>query len=483
MQALFIGRKEEKRILTKALQSHEAELVAIVGRRRVGKTHLVRSAYEGRIQFEMTGIQNGTLQEHLQHFTNRLNFHIKPTIPYPVPANWMDAFQMLILHFDKQDLRNKIVLFFDELPWIATRKSGFLKAFGLFWNSWASQKQVVIVICGSAASWMIQKVVRDKGGLHNRITRRIQLEPFSLAETQAYFNSKSFRLTPYQTIQLYMALGGIPHYLKEVEGGQSAAQNIDRIFFSKSSFLREEFDLLYPALFENAERHIKIIRILAATWQGLSRKELIAAARFSNGGTVTKTIEELVHSGFIMPFYGFGKKKKGIRYRLTDEYSIFYLKFIENKRIEESGMWNKFSQTQTYKIWTGFAFENICLKHIPQIKKAIGISGVYSETSTYRSQGLNGNPGAQIDLLIDRNDHVINLCEIKFYNTDFTVTKAFAQELRTKMGVFQQDTKTRKQLFWTLLTTFGLNANEHSIGLIDQVLTMDILFQEEEVVR
>lgn len=387
---------------------------------------------------------------------------------------------MLVLHFDSLDLTTKIVLFFDELPWISTRKSGFLKAFGVFWNSWASQNKVVIVICGSAASWMIQKVVRDKGGLHNRITRRIQLEPFTLAETQAYFISRSVRFDPYQIIQIYMAMGGIPHYLKEVEGGQSAAQNIDRIFFSKGSFLREEFDLLYPALFENAEHHIKIIRILASSWQGLSRNELIAAARFSNGGTVTKTIEELIHSGFIMPFYSFGKKKKGIRYRLMDEYSIFYLRFIENKRMEETGMWNKFSQTQSYKIWTGSAFENICLKHTPQIKKAIGISGIYAETSTYRGPGSDGNPGAQIDLLIDRNDHVINLCEIKFYNTNFTVTKSYAQELRTKMAVFQNDTKTRKQLFWTLITTFGLNVNEHSIGWVDQVLTMDVLFREED---
>ncbi|MDX2246707.1 MAG: hypothetical protein SF052_08035 [Bacteroidia bacterium] len=198
-----------------------------------------------------------------------------------------------------------------------------------------------------------------------------------------------------------------------------------------------------------------------------------------NGGTITKIIEELQHSGFILPFYAFGNKKKDITYRLTDEYSIFYLTFIENKRLEEKGIWNKFSQTQMYKIWTGYAFENLCLKHIPQIKKALGISGVYSESSTYRKQEKDGKPGLQIDLLIDRNDHVINLFELKFYNTDFTVTKTFAQELRTKMAAFKAHTQTRKQLFFTLMTTFGLEPNEHSLGLIDQVLTMDVLFEEE----
>lgn len=479
MKNIFVGRKEEKRVLKKALLSPEAELVAVIGRRRVGKTYLVRSVYKDQIRFEMTGIQNGSLAEQLQHFTNRLNFHVKPTIPFKVPRNWLEAFQMLSLYFDSIDLTEKIVLFFDELPWIATRRSGFLKAFGAFWNNWASQNNVVIVICGSAASWMIQKVVRDKGGLHNRITKRIQLAPFNLAETQAYFSSKSFNLDPYQIVQVYMALGGIPHYLKEVEGGQSASQNIDRIFFSRSGFMKEEFDLLYPALFENSEQHVKVIKLLAEKWQGLTRKELIEVGKFSDGGSISKVLEELIHSGFIKPFFNYGKRKNGMLYRLMDEYSIFYLKFIENKRLEEKGMWKKFSQTQAYKIWTGYAFENICLKHVPQIKKAMGISGIYSESSTYFAQGKGGNPGTQIDLLVDRNDHVINLFELKFYNADFRINKDYARELRTKQAIFKENTKTRKQLFWALITTFGLQENEHSIGLIDQVLTIEDLFTEE----
>ncbi len=478
MQGTFVGRIEEKKILNKALQSNEGELVAILGRRRVGKTYLVRSAYKNRIKFEMIGIQNGTLQEQLQHFANRLNYHAKPIFPLRIPSNWLDAFNQLMLYFESQDLSEKVVLFFDEFPWINTRRSGFLKAFGVFWNTWASQNNVVVVICGSAASWMIQKVVRDRGGLHNRITRRIHLEPFNLAETKAFFRSQSFNLNHYQIVQLYMSMGGIPHYLKEVDGSQSAAQNIDRTFFSKSGFLKEEFDMLYPALFENAEIHIKIIRLLAEKWKGLTRKEIIQLGKFSNGGTISKVLEELTHSGFITPFYTFGKKKNGMRYRLMDEYSIFYLKFIEDKRLGEVGMWKKFSQTQTYKIWTGFAFENLCFRHISQIKKALQIAGIYSESSTYQSQTLEGRAGAQIDLLINRNDHVINLLELKFYNTDFVVSKEYAKKLRKKMAIFQANTETRKQLFWTLLTTFGLEENEHSIGLIDQVLTMDVLFEE-----
>ncbi|MCC6724793.1 MAG: AAA family ATPase [Saprospiraceae bacterium] len=480
MKNNIIGRKAETAVLRKALISDEAEMVAVFGRRRVGKTYLVRSVYGSSIKFEMTGIQKGNLREQLQQFTNRLNFHAKPPIPYQTPSNWLDAFQMLTLYFDSQSLEEKIVLFFDEVPWMATRKSDFLKAFGVFWNSWASQSNVVVVICGSAASWMIQKVVRDKGGLHNRITRRIHLQPFNLAETEAYLASKSCNLDRFQIIQLYMAMGGIPHYLKEVEAGLSAAQNIDRIFFSKSGLLHEEFGQLYAALFENAQNHVQIIRVLAEKWQGLTRKEIVEIGRFSNGGTITTVIEELEQSGFIQPYYTFEKQKKGIRYRLTDEYSMFYLHFIENKRLEEKGNWERFSQTQTWKIWTGYAFESLCLKHIPQIKKALGISGIYSEASTYRSQATDELPGIQVDLLIDRKDQVINLFELKFHHTEFIITKTYAQELRTKLAVFKANTRTKKQLFLTFLSSFGLLANEHSTGLVDRSLTMEVLFAEED---
>jgi uncharacterized protein len=477
MKNILIGRKEEKAILEKAIHSHEAEMVAVIGRRRVGKTFLIKSVYGDRIKFDMTGIQKGSITEQLRHFTNRLNFHVSPPIPFQTPTNWLDAFHLLSLHFEHQPYEEKIVLFFDELPWIATRKSGFLKAFGVFWNTWASQKNVIVVICGSAASWMIQKVVRDTGGLHNRITRRVQLAPFSLAETEIYLHSRNIHLDRYQLIQLYMAMGGIPHYLKEIESGQSAAQNIDRIFFSQNGLLREEFDALYPSLFEDASTHIMVTRTLAEKWSGMTREEIIKSSKLSNGGTFTKVLEELLHSGFVSSYYAFGKKKQHISYRLTDEYSIFYLKFMDNQKLAEKGIWEKFSQTQSYKIWTGFAFENLCLKHISPIKKALGISGVYAETSTYRSIATEEFPAIQIDLVIDRNDHVINLLEMKFYNDEFAVSPAYAKDLRAKKTIFKAMTKTKKQLFLTLISTFGLLANSNSIGLIDQDLTMDVLFE------
>ena len=473
---MFVGRKKEKEILNAALASNEAELVAVIGRRRVGKTFLVRNTYRHVLKFELTGIQHGTRAEQLRNFAEQLTFYSKAVIPFQSPKDWFDAFNMLKLYLGQLDKEQKIAIFFDELPWMATHRSGFLKAFGIFWNSWASQENIVVVICGSAASWMIQKVVRNKGGLHNRITRRISLQPFNLAETKAFFRSRNIQLDDYQIIQIYMAMGGIPHYLKEVQSGKSASQNIDAILFSRNGLLRDEFESLYPALFDNSTNHIKIIELLAQKWKGLSRAEIIKKGKFPNGGTLTKTLDELTQAGFITPFYSFGKKKKGMLYRLVDEYSIFYLKFIQNKRLEEEGTWAKFSQGQSYKVWAGYAFENICLKHIAQIKKALGISGIYSEASVFQAPPQNGLPGVQIDLVIDRNDLTINLFEIKFYSSEFVISKAYAKELRIKKEVFKSTTQTKKQLFLGMMTTFGLVQNENSLGLLDNVLSMDILF-------
>jgi uncharacterized protein len=476
MEQIMIGRKDELAILNKALLSGEPEMVAVIGRRRVGKTFLIHEAYKERIDFELIGVQNGTSREQLQNFADRLTLYAKPLFPFQRPANWLQAFQMLVTWLEATPKDEKRVIFFDELPWLATRKSDFIKALGYFWNSWASQKNICLVICGSAASWMIANVVRDKGGLHNRITRRVHLAPFSLAETEAYLQSRNARLDRYQILLIYMALGGIPHYLKEIEGGKTAAQNIDFLCFSPNGILNDEFLQLYPALFDNPEVHTKIVRSLAQTWQGLSRNELIDAAYLQNNGNTSRALDELVTSGFVSSYFAFGKKKKDLRYRLTDEYSLFYLKFIETHQGMGQSGWQNISQTQSWKSWSGYAFENLALRHVPQIKKALGISGIYTESSSFYQKGTAQQQGVQIDLLIDRNDHAINLCELKFYNSEVVVTKAMAKDLRTKMALFRAACPTNKQIFITLIAPFSIIPNQHSIGLVDNALGMDVLF-------
>lgn len=481
MSNKLIGREKEKNILLKAQASSESEMLAVLGRRRVGKTFLVRTVYKDAIDLEFTGIQNAKTRDQLDNFSFLLQQFAKNETLGASPKTWLEAFRQLItaLNAAKKTKRKRII-FFDELPWLATPRSGFLAALGFFWNNWASKNNIIVVICGSAASWMIQKVVKNKGGLHNRITRRIYLKPFTLSETAAFIRYKKINLNQYQIAQIYMIMGGIPHYLKEIEAGKSAIQNINDICFSEEGLLYDEFLNLYPALFEKSENHVTIIKALATKWRGLTRNELVNMTKLPAGGGISKILNELVHSGFISFYYPFGKKKKDMLYRLTDEYSLFYLHFIENKRVQEKGMWKRLSQTNTYKSWSGYAFESLCLKHIAQIKKAMQIGGIYSENSSFIFKGNEDLSGVQIDLLIDRNDQVINLCELKFHNGLFSINKSYAAQLRNKLTTFTELTKTRKQVFLTFISTFGLKPNKHSLGLVDSSFSMDVLFEAEE---
>lgn len=476
MSAIIVGRKEEQTILAKSLQSPEAELVAVTGRRRVGKTYLVTSVYQAGFAFELTGVQNGLLASQLQNFTDQLTEFAKPKLPIKPPETWSEAFRLLREYLQNEGFKDKKVLFFDELPWLSGQKSGFLEAFGYFWNSWASRQKLVIVICGSAASWMIQKVVNDRGGLHNRITKRVHLEPFTLNETEAYFQSKNIIFDKYQIVKLYMAMGGIPHYLKEIDPALSAVQNIDAICFSKQGLLSDEFNRLYPSLFANADNHITVVRTLSQKKQGMTRSQISEIGKLGNGGGLSKVLEELTQSGFISDYFPFGKKKKEKLYRLTDEYSLFYLQFIERHRFQGGNIWQHLSQTPAYKTWSGYAFESICLKHVERIKQALGISGIYTLAASFHKKGTDTDEGVQIDMVFDRNDHTINLFEIKFYNKPFTISKDYAEQLRQTTWNFQAETKTVKQVNWVFITTFGLVPNVHALGLIAKTLTLDDLF-------
>jgi len=478
MDTILTGREKEVAILQEALVTPEAEMISVIGRRRVGKTFLVQSVYEGKMAFEISGLQYASKVDQLRNFHQRMKVSFPELPSATMPADWLDAFFQLTEALDAtKTAEGKRVIFFDEVPWLATHKGKFLMGLTYFWNSWAVRRNVVVVICGSAASWMIKKILRSKGGLHNRVTRRIRLHPFDLANTETYLKARHIGMNRRQLLLLYMAMGGIPHYLKEIKAGESAAQIIDRVCFSEEGLLKDEFDALYPALFDQSEIHVKIIRALAQTQQGYDRLELIAAAKLTDGGYLSRVLEELRESGFISLYPIYGKKKKGVRYRLTDQYSSFYLRFIEPNNYGGEGSFLALSQTQTYKSWCGYAFETVCLQHVLQIKKALGINGIYTQPSTFYQRGSNESDGAQIDLLLDRNDGMINLIETKFYDGPYKVDRIAAERLSRQKRIFRKATGVRKQLSLAVLAADGTTATSHSLGVVDHYLSGDLLFE------
>lgn len=475
----LIGREAARTELERAYDAEEAALVSVIGRRRVGKTFLVRETFAERVAFAVTGIQNASKRTQLDNFGEQLR-RTFPEADSPTPHDsWLSALAALADQLETTFARRPEVrvVFFDELPWLASPKSGFLEGFAWFWNSWALRRRVVVIICGSAAAWMIRKVVRARGSLHNRITHRIALYPFSLYETELFFRSRGVALSRYQQLLVYLALGGVPFYLEQVRPGESAVQAIDRLLFGRHAPLAEEFRILYASLFDDSEDHVRIVRQLAAKRRGLTRTEIVTATRLQSGGTLTRRLEELELSGFIEATRPFGKRRKDVLYRLIDEYSIFYLKYLDGATRQAEGAFVQLAATPSFASWAGFSFEGICLRHIGQIKRALGIAGMHVVCSGYSAAGNKEVGGVQVDILLDRADGAISLLEAKFSAEPFVVTKAYAAALREKVARFRLHSGTRKQLFMVLVAPYGLRQNEHSLGLVDGVVTADELFK------
>jgi len=461
------------------MASPEAELIAVYGRRRVGKTFLIRRHFDGDLYIELTGMYGGAFRAQLQSFADALARATGTGARSGPPATWAEAFGALAYAMDRLPRRKrKRVVFIDELPWLVTQRSGFLPAFEHFWNDWASRRtDLIVVVCGSAASWMVKHLLHARGGLHNRVTRHLRLQPFTLAETRAFLTSRRIALDDYQLLELYMALGGIPHYLKEIERGESAAQCIDRVCFSRTGLLGREFSHVYTSLFEAAERHELVVRALAKRRYGLTRNELLAATGLPSGGWTTGVLEELEASGFIMRMPQFGRDKKDSVYRVSDEHSLFHLHWIERHRGRSEGTWLRIRGTPAWRAWSGYSFEGVCLKHADQLRVALGIGGIQTEESTwrYQSSGDGDGDGAQIDLVIDRKDRCINLCEMKFSESEFVIDKAYARALTNKRDAFRRLTGTAKSLFTTLVTTRGLAPTRHRGAAVDAAVDISAL--------
>jgi uncharacterized protein len=472
---LLTGRESEVEILKNLLKTNESELVALYGRRRVGKSFLIKKVYAKELVFTIIGTKNAEKEEQLQSFAEALTEAMELKFPIETPKSWKAAFKLLKQYITEHKAKSKKVIMIDELQWLASPKSGFLQSFDHFWNAWAVDQNIIVIICGSAASWMIENVINDTGGLHNRVTKKIHLQPFTLRETEQYFKSRGISMPRVEVINVYMALGGIPFYLREVEIGETSDTAIDRICFGAKAPLYGEFENLYKALFVNAANHIKIIGALATKWKGLSRNEIVKITKFESGGGLSKMLKELEESSFITSYKAFDKKQRDVLYRLTDEYSLFYLTHIVVNE-KNKGAWSKLSKSPSIKSWAGYAFESLCFKHIDNIKKTLGISGIYTNESGYMHKGNDVSPAFQIDMLIDRNDMAINVCEAKYFSEEYTIkSQAEFDKIKKRKSSFMAVSNTRKQVIMTLITTVGLADNKYQHAY-DKVLNVNALF-------
>lgn len=458
MNEKLIGRQKEQHDLQEYLATDRSEFVAVYGRRRVGKTFLVRKTIGSTACFQITGMENVSMADQLA------NFHLSLRKVYPAArrsTNWLEAFDQLEQYLEGIDTPTKI-LFFDELPWFDTGKSGFISAFEHFWNSWASARDdIKLITCGSAASWMLDNLINNHGGLHNRVTHQMLIEPFTLGECREYFDAFGFGYADREVAEYYMVFGGVPYYLSLMNPQQGVVQNVDRLIFSATGELRTEKENLFKSLFKHSEDYVSIIEALSAKGRGLTRSELLEATQLNNNIRFTNMLKELENCRFIRQYQPFDDRKRMLSYQLTDPFLHFCHHIQDRCKYQDEHFWTNSQNTPLYHAWSGLAFEMLCLNHLPQIKAALGISSVQTAAYSWRSPKSSAS-GAQIDLIIDRADHRINLCEMKYAIGEYALTKAEREKLEHRTESFIAHTKTHSTVLLTLITSFGLQPNVNS---------------------
>ena len=467
----IIGRESELELLDKYNKSGKSEFVALYGRRRVGKTSLVRYYFKDKFDFYVTGVLDGTKTDQEDAFYDAL---VKHGYVGDKPKNWKEALNALGTILEKKKRKKRCVVFIDELPCFDTEYSGFVKEFGDFWNRMASwYDNIFLMICGSATAWMIRNVIDSKGGLHNRVTHEMHLRPFDLYKTEKYVRARKGKWDRLSILQMYMALGGIPYYFSLVDFSKSAAENIDALFFSQDAELRKEFRRLYTSLYKNPEQYLDIIKVLAISREGMTRDEILKKLKLASGKNISERLEDLVLCDFVSRQSNGGKVNSGI-YRLVDFYTLFYLTFC-NSEITDRAYWRHTINTPPQNTWYGLAFERVCLCHIWQIIQSLRLDSMLTKYYSWRSK--ESVPGAQIDMIIERADGIINICEMKYSKSDYKHDIKDSRSLMNKVDYFVSETKTKKTIQTVLVTTYGLKMGDHADDF-QKVLTMNHLFIE-----
>ena len=469
----FIERDSELKILEDEYSKKSSSFVAVYGRRRVGKTELVNRFFQTKecFLFSITGAYDSNLKSHLDNFADKFSLAFDYSLSEQNFKNWNEAFRALRDALSEISTKKgcKIGLFIDELPWLAqVKKDGFKSALSLFWNDFASKRDdIMLVVCGSATSWIIEHIIDDSGSLSNRVTAIIHLKSFNLKETKIFLKAYGCKnISDEEVLRYYMVLGGVAHYLKMINCKQSFVENIQRIFFTQNGILRTEYNRLFRSLFKNFKIHELIVEYLATTWSGLTLSDLNKKQKLSSTSTLTNALKELEESNFITKKKKFGQNKRDRVYRLQDPFIYFFTKWVKKTATVEifqnKNYFLRLYLSHKYKIWSGYAFENICHNHIVEIKKALGVEGVLTTTHYWRYLPIDKNKtGTQIDLLMVREDSVANIIECKYHNQEFTITKKYAKELEDKVTIFNEQTNYKYSTQIAILTLNGINKNSY----------------------
>ncbi len=472
---MIIGREKEKRELLGLLEREESQFCAVYGRRRVGKTYLIRETFNYQFCFQHTGVAKGTLRQQLTAFRNSL---VAAGMKCAIPKTWMDAFELL-KQLINQSPAGKKVLFIDELPWMDTPKGNLIGALENFWNGWATarrEKDIVLIVCGSATSWISKKLMKDKGGLRGRLTNRIKLVPFTLRECELFAKGANLALGRNDVLELYMIMGGIPYYWSFLKKGLSVAQNVDQLFFAETAQLHDEFEALYATLFKRPENYLKVIGCLSDGRQsGMTRDEILAKSKLTDGGSFSNILEKLEECGFIRRFASADTKEKNAMYQLIDNYTLFYFLCIKKNAFRDEHYWSNTFTSASHSTWKGHAFERVCLQHIPQMKAALGIAGVQTNVCSWFARRSGKQRGAQIDLVVQRADGFTDLCEMKHSSGIFTIEQDYAKVLQSKMDAYRELSNDKRTPHLVMVTTNGIARNSY-YNMVQYEITLDHLF-------
>ena len=486
---MMIGRERERTDLENLITSDKSEFVAVYGRRRIGKTFLIRETCRYQFAFEHTGLKNtysdkdgneipvkDAMKKQLSEFAVSLRRYGRAK--KSKPKDWFAAFHLLEELLEQQPVGRKIV-FIDECPWMDTPRSDFLAALDHFWNGWCTmRKDIVLIICGSAASWVMNKIDEDVGGLHNRLSRHIYLRPFTLHECEEFARVKGVVMNRMQLLECYMIFGGVPYYWDLLRRDFGLAQNVDALLFAPGGELRKEYSHLYASLFRKPELYLAIIRALGRKKCGMTREEIVRQANVPSNGRLSDMLKVLEQCDFIRSYSTPNKAKQDRVFQLIDNFTLFYFRFIEGNDNPPEDYWSVFSGTQEARIWRGLAFERIALLHIAQIKRKLGISGVITRQFAWRNRSVDGKgEGSQIDLVIERNDAITNLCEIKCTAEPFEITDAYDAHLRNRREIYLNETGTGNAVHLTFISAAGLKKNANA-GDVQSEVVLDDLFHE-----